>query len=327
MSSFSMDRLPVAGLLAFLLLLILSIEIGDATTGAPAEEYWKSALPNNTPMPASLSRLIRGRSSVNNGYDKSATKAQLRKACGIYNRYEKSATEEQMQRHHAAGVALFFLESDIQPGKKLTLHFMPAYVAGEKFLPRGEADAIPFSSDKIPEILSRFSLSPGSAEAAEVAETLRDCERPAAKGERKACATSLESMVDFAVSGLGTSHVRVTSTAVVAGGKEDSFQKQEYTVAGVKRASAAAGAQRLVVCHAEPYAYAVFSCHLARATRAYTVSVVGEDGTAAEAAAVCHTDTAGWNPKHLALQMLNVKPGTVPVCHFLPQNDVVWARS
>ncbi|KAB5513985.1 hypothetical protein DKX38_027891 [Salix brachista] len=28
--------------------------------------------------------------------------------------------------------------------------------------------------------------------------------------------------------------------------------------------------------------------------------------------------------KHLAFQVLNVKPGTVPVCHFLPQDHVVW---
>jgi hypothetical protein len=50
----------------------------------------------------------------------------------------------------------------------------------------------------------------------------------------------------------------------------------------------------------------------------------GADGTNAKAVAVCHTDTSAWNPKHLAFQVLNVKPGTVPVCHFLPQDHVVW---
>jgi len=157
-----------------------------------------------------------------------------------------------------------------------------------------------------------------------MAQTLRDCEAPAAKGEKKACATSLESMVDFATAGLGTSHVRAVSTVVA---RPDS-PKQEYTITGVKRSGAGADdGGRLVACHAEPYAYAVFACHQTRRTRAYSVSMLGRDGTAVDAVAVCHADTSGWNPKHVAFQVLNVKPGTVPVCHFLPQDHVVWTRS
>ncbi|KAM0834335.1 hypothetical protein ACQ4PT_063685 [Festuca glaucescens] len=57
--------------------------------------------------------------------------------------------------------------------------------AGEKFLPRSEADAIPFSSEKVPEILSRFSVEPDSAEAAEMAQTLRDCEATARQGREE----------------------------------------------------------------------------------------------------------------------------------------------
>uniref|UniRef100_A0ACD5VL95 Uncharacterized protein n=1 Tax=Avena sativa TaxID=4498 RepID=A0ACD5VL95_AVESA len=232
--------------------------------------------------------------------------------------YNYAATETQV--HDDPSAALFFQEKDLHAGKKLDVHFMATPGAGEKFLPRSEADAIPFSSEKVPEILSRFSVKPDSVEAAEMTQTLKECEATAAKGEKKSCATSLESMVDFATSSLGTSHVRAVSTVV---GKEGS-PKQEYTMTGVKRA---AGAEQLVACHAEPYAYAVFACHLTQATRAYTVSMVGRDGTAVEAVAVCHADTAGWNPKHVAFQVLKVKPGTVPVCHFLPQDHVVWTRS
>ncbi|EAZ13440.1 hypothetical protein OsJ_03360 [Oryza sativa Japonica Group] len=234
--------------------------------------------------------------------------------------YNYAATETQL--HDDPNVALFFLEKDLHPGKTMAVHFT-ATTAGEKFLPRSEADAMPFSSEKVPEILSRFSVKPGSVEAAEMAQTLRDCEAPPAQGKRKACATSLESMVDFATSSLGTSHVRAASTVV---GKEGS-PEQEYTVTAVKRAAAGGDQDQLVACHAEPYAYAVFACHLTRATRAYAVSMAGRDGTGVEAVAVCHADTAGWNPKHVAFQVLKVKPGTVPVCHFLPQDHVVWTRS
>ncbi|XP_040383853.1 BURP domain-containing protein 3 isoform X2 [Oryza brachyantha] len=232
--------------------------------------------------------------------------------------YNYAATET--QPHDDPNVALFFLEKDLHPGKTMTVHFTPT-TAGAKFLPQSEADTMPFSSEKVSEILSRFSVNPGSVEAAEMARTLRDCEAPAAKGEKKACATSLESMVDFATSSLGTSHVRAVSTVV---GKEGS-PEQEYTMTAVKRA--AAGGDTLVACHAEPYAYAVFACHRTQATRAYTVSMAGRDGTTVETVAVCHADTAGWNPKHIAFQVLKVKPGTVPVCHFLPQDHVVWTRS
>ncbi|KAM3298395.1 hypothetical protein ACQJBY_040056 [Aegilops geniculata] len=204
--------------------------------------------------------------------------------------------------------------------KKLTkvLHFMATSGAGERFLPRSEADAIPFSSSEVLQILIRFLVKPDSTNAAEMARTLHVCEALAAEGEKKWCATSLESMVDFATSSLGTSRVRAVSTVVA----KEGTPRQEYTLTGVKHA----GDDQLVVCHAEPYAYAVFACHLTKATRAYTMSMVGEDGTAVEAVAVCHADTAGWNPRHIAFQVLNVKPGTVPVCHLVPQDHVVWTR-
>ncbi|KAL6845099.1 hypothetical protein ACP4OV_024594 [Aristida adscensionis] len=236
--------------------------------------------------------------------------------------YMYAATETQL--HDDPRVALFFQEKDLHPGKTLTLQFTNT-TAGAKFLPRSEADAIPFSSDKVPEILTRFSVRPGSVDAAEMAQTLRDCEAPAAKGEKKACATSLESMVDFATSSLGTSRVRAVSTVVAREGSP----RQEYTMTGVKRGAPGAAADdgRLVACHAEPYAYAVFACHLTQRTRAYSVSMVGTDGTGVEAVAVCHADTSGWNPRHVAFQVLKVKPGTAPVCHFLPQDHVVWTRS
>ncbi|EES01424.1 hypothetical protein BDA96_03G309900 [Sorghum bicolor] len=236
--------------------------------------------------------------------------------------YLYAASETQL--HDDPSVALFFQEKDLQqPGKKVTVQFANTATAGAKFLPRSDAEAIPFSSEKVPEILSRFSVDPDSVEAAEMAQTLRDCEAPAAKGEKKACATSLESMVDFATTSLGTSHVRAVSTVVAKEGSP----KQEYTVTGVKPAAGTGHDGRLVACHAEPYAYAVFACHLTQQTRAYSVSMLGRDGTAVDAVAVCHADTSGWNPKHIAFQVLKVKPGTVPVCHFLPQDHVVWTRS
>jgi hypothetical protein len=229
--------------------------------------------------------------------------------------YQYAATETQI--HDDPNVALFFLEKDLQSGTKMNLHFTKN-ANTETFLPRQVSESIPFSSNKIPEILNRFSVKPGSMEADLMQNTIKECEETGIKGEEKYCATSLESMVDFSTSKLGK-RVQAVSTEV---GKETQMQK--YTIApGVKKMAG----DKSVVCHKQNYVYAVFYCHSTQTTRAYMVPLEGADGTRAKAVAVCHTDTSAWNPKHLAFQVLKVKPGTVPVCHFLPEDHIVWVSN
>uniref|UniRef100_A0A7N0TMI4 BURP domain-containing protein n=1 Tax=Kalanchoe fedtschenkoi TaxID=63787 RepID=A0A7N0TMI4_KALFE len=230
--------------------------------------------------------------------------------------YNYAASQDQMSDDRQTTV--FFLEKDLSPSTEMNLLFTKS-ANGATFLPRQVSDSLPFSSAKLSSILSQFSIAPGSVEAEEVKQTVSECEQPAAKGEEKYCATSLESIVDFATSKLGK-NVQAVSTEV---DRETPVQK--YTVLkGVKKIGGANG--EAVVCHKENYPYAVFYCHATSTTRAYVVPLVGADGTRAEATAVCHTDTASWNPKHLAFQVLNVKPGTLPVCHFLPEDHIVWTQ-
>lgn len=80
----------------------------------------------------------------------------------------------------------------------------------------------------------------------------------------------------------------------------------------------------LVACHGMKYAYAVFHCHMTTAA-AYTVSMAGADGMRVEALAACHTDAAAGVEE--AFKKLNVEPWSVPVCHFLPQDDLLWSRN
>lgn len=226
--------------------------------------------------------------------------------------YKYAATETQI--HDDPNVALFFLEKDMHPGSTMNLHF-PENTETSNLLPRQVAKNIPFSSKKMPEILSQFSVKPGSEEAEIMKNTIEECEEPQIQGEEKYCATSLESMVDFSTSKLGK-NVQAISTEV-----ENPTQMQQYKIeAGAKKM----GGDKSVACHKQNYAYAVFYCHETKTTRAYTVPLKGADGTKAKAVAVCHTDTSAWNPKHLAFQVLKVKPGTVPICHFLPQDHIVW---
>nr|UZQ19735.1 BURP domain protein RD22-2 [Gleditsia microphylla] len=226
--------------------------------------------------------------------------------------YKYAATQTQL--HAASRQSLFFLEKDLRPGTELHLRFTKSSNAAT-FLPRQVVKSIPFSSNKVQDILNRLSVKRGSEEAELMKNTIKECEETSIGGEEKYCATSLESMVDFSISKLGK-NVEAMSTEV-----EKKTQLQKYTVnPGGKKV----GGNKGIVCHKQNYPYAVFYCHYTESTRVYSVALNGDDGARVKAIAICHTDTSEWYPKHLAFQVLKVKPGTVPVCHFLPNDHVVW---
>ncbi|KAH7692141.1 BURP domain-containing protein [Dioscorea alata] len=216
--------------------------------------------------------------------------------------------------------ALFFLEKDLSPGSKFDLQFIKA-TSESFFISRSQANTIPFSSNKLPEILTHFQVEPGSVTAKAMKKTLVVCEGPAIEGESKLCSTSMESMVEFSMMSLGTRDVQVSSTTV-QGEKSDAEVKQTYRVDSVS--VRVMDEEKLVTCHPLPYVYTVFYCHAMVKSKTYKVSLEGNDKAKVEAVAVCHLDTAKWNPKHLAFQVLKVKPGGVPVCHFLPEGNVLW---
>ncbi|KAK1256748.1 BURP domain-containing protein 3 [Acorus gramineus] len=188
------------------------------------------------------------------------------------------------------------------------------------FLPLKEAKSIPFSTADLPNTLTRLSIKPKSNLALLMQETLQLCEAPPLKSEEKHCATSLESMVDFAVSKLGTNKgIRAMATVL----EDRKAAEKWYTVAGTAKEVSDAKTKTLN-CHPQTYAYLTYYCHSIAGTRTYVVPFIGDDGTKAEVLAVCHTDTSEWDPKYIAFQMLHVKPGTVPICHILVADTIVW---
>nr|XP_010917767.1 BURP domain-containing protein 6 [Elaeis guineensis] len=300
--SFSVQLLvssSMARFLVFLSFFLLAVEACHAAL--PADVYWNSVLPN-TPMPSAIHDMTRPGVFGDEKWDKTDT-ANIG--------WGKAVTEDQIQD---PSVTNYFFEKDLHPSANMTMHFIRT-ITGATLLPRQAADSIPFSSAKLPEILSRLSITPNSIEAKAMKKTLQDCEEPAIEGETKYCATSVEAMVDFSTSSLGTRDVQALSTAV----DREGTPKQVYSISKVQKQPFS----KVVICHGENYAYAVFYCHM-MSSEAYKVSMVGKDGTKVEAVAVCHTDTAGFNPKHFAFKVLNVKPGTVPICHLIPQGDIVW---
>ncbi|KAB5511766.1 hypothetical protein DKX38_028794 [Salix brachista] len=195
-------------------------------------------------------------------------------------------------------------------GKRMSIRFANS---GTKvsFLPRLVAESIPFSSDKIPEILKYFALEINSKEARVIRDEIGGCEDPNMEGEEKFCATSLESLIDFSVERLGR-NVRVLST--------DAGKKQEYTVSARARMI---GDDKAAVCHKMRYPYAVHYCHVIADTEVYEVPLVGADGTKLKAVTVCHLNTSAWSPDHMAFKVLKIKPGPA-VCHFLDSDTLIW---
>ncbi|MED6167519.1 hypothetical protein PIB30_003491 [Stylosanthes scabra] len=210
----------------------------------------------------------------------------------------------------------FFFEHDLLPGKKVMLKSINP--SDEfSFLPDKIAKTVPFSSNRLQEILKRLNIEADSTDAKSMKKTLTYCENSATRGEDKYCATSLESLLDFAVSKLGK-NIRLFSTEFER--KAQDWQSS-VAVEGAKKIG-----EKTMLCHKMNYPYAVFLCHKID-TRTYSVPLVASnDGTNVKALAVCHTDTSEWAPNHVAFKMLNTKPGKDPICHFLPTDTVIWVQ-
>jgi hypothetical protein len=136
------------------------------------------------------------------------------------------------------------------------------------------------------------------------------CATPSAIGEDKYCAPSLKLMMDFAISKLGK-NIKVISSSFAQ-------NQDQYVVEEVKKIG-----DKVVMCHRLNFNKVVFYCHEVNATTTYIVPLVAFDGTKAKALTICHHDTRGMDPKVLH-QVLKVKPGTIPICHFIGNKAVAW---
>lgn len=211
---------------------------------------------------------------------------------------------------------LAFLEDMLIPGSTITPYLLPA-TSRAPLLHREVADSIPMSTKNFIDILKMFA--PASLSMADdIWSTLDVCEQPLTlKGEKRACATSIESMVKFAMSVLGTHDVQAFSSDVPAEG----VASRRYKVAAARTLT---DSTDTMICHGATFPYAVFYCHAVNPTRVYTVTLKSEDGGAhkMEALAVCHLDTSQFDPKKMPQ---HVKPGDAAVCHFISRDSVLWA--
>ncbi|KAJ4981029.1 hypothetical protein NE237_031866 [Protea cynaroides] len=227
---------------------------------------------------------------------------------------------------------IFFRTDDLKFGRKMQLYFPNPPTS--HFISREEADSIPFSLSKLSNILQIFSISRGSPEAEGIENTLRHCESKPVAGETQFCPTSLESMLDFVKSFLGSSSSSTSSSSSVSFNVLSTKIYRSPSQVGILENYTIVEepieiwVRKQVGCHPLAFPYAVFYCHQTRDTTVYKLSMIGESsGEKVEAVAVCHRDTADWNPNLVAFQVLGIKPGTEPVCHIFPLGNLLWISS
>ncbi|KAK8938864.1 BURP domain-containing protein 3 [Platanthera zijinensis] len=311
-----MDSKLSLSFFAFLLLVVTissSVQASDQLQEltSPIQTYWRSVFPQ-TPIPSTIEQLLHPAAETEN------YSFQVEKAPTLFISYKTAATENQIQNDRNA--QLFFLKRSITPGTKLALD-LTGISSAPPFLSLKDSMAAPFSSGKLSEILGLFGIQRGSLEAAAVRRALAECEEPPLSGESKRCVTSVESMLDFVEAELGGGDIRIVETAVAGGGIVPG--RQEYVVgpAGPRLLRAEA----VVSCHSEPYPRAMYYCHTTKHIQTYKVYLLGSDGVVVDAVMTCHTNTAAWNPGYIGFRMLKVKPGTEPICHFMPQGNLIFA--
>ena len=225
----------------------------------------------------------------------------------------------------------FFLQSQLRVGTAMTVSSESAATV-PPILPRNVAEKVPFSN--LADVLAAFHISPSSAEATTVGDTLSLCGAPPSlAGEQKACATSLEDTVESAthmlVVGSSVRHGVVylwAASSAAAVPPAAHHHQQQYVVQAVTSLDG----DRHVGCHAMPFPYAVYYCHMTgRPSKAYAVllrSVTGGSSAPVTKAAICHLDTSNWDPAHPAFEMLHTRPGGEPVCHFMSYASLLFGE-
>ncbi|KAH6807574.1 polygalacturonase 2 [Perilla frutescens var. frutescens] len=239
--------------------------------------------------------------------------------------YTKAGSSEDDSKRGSAknGVeeGKFFRESMLQQGRVMRMPKIEDWMPKRSFLPRAIVSKLPFSSSSMDEVKRTFNAKDNSTVEQLLANALGECERAPSPGESKRCVGSIEDMIDFAVSVLG-SNVVVRTTENVKGSKEDVMIGEVKGVNGGRVTKA-------VSCHQSLYPYLLYYCHSVPKVRVYEADILRlETNTKINrGTAICHLDTSTWSPRHAAFLALGFAPGQIEVCHWIFQNDMNWTTA
>ncbi|GFP85225.1 probable polygalacturonase non-catalytic subunit jp630 [Phtheirospermum japonicum] len=184
-------------------------------------------------------------------------------------------------------------------------------------------ESLPYRAFISPQIASKISLTtkglaqifPESPKDA-IDTTLSYCNAASIKGEIKTCPKSLEEMISFSKTALGTKKLLSLYSESTTG------SGQELTIKKVKKFDV----EKIVACHEMFLPFATYFCHSLPSSRIYSVDFV-EPRTKAPVntvVAICHMDTSPWPANHVAFEILKFGPGQGEACHWLNQIDLAW---
>ncbi|GLJ09900.1 hypothetical protein SUGI_0117950 [Cryptomeria japonica] len=162
------------------------------------------------------------------------------------------------------------------------------------FLPSELSEMMPpFSSANVSQILNLLNIPSESNMSRSMESTLEMCEGRGEEGEVKRCSTSVEGMVEFVVSRLGSDVDLLTDTSVVGSG-------QRVTVTKASKRENFVGGKPPVTCHNFMFPYGVSYCHSINGSEVFDLQlevVQDKEKITRNATALCHylSDGAGAN--------------------------------
>eukprot|EP01018_Ginkgo_biloba_P028314 Gb_06614 [translate_table: standard] len=206
-----------------------------------------------------------------------------------------------------ARLHIFFPAKELKEGGEITLPDLHSPIPWKSFLPRNLAEMLPFSIPKFPEILRLFDIGEGSNMSLNMMNTLNVCEGRAQEGEVGKCSSSIENMIEFVLSSLGSDVELLFHPTTVGSGMKAKVRKvvgREY-VRG----------KPAVACHNFVFPYGVYYCHSIKGTRAFAMELEVLHGKnkmgTYNGTALCHHFSNG-----TAQEIVN--------CHLIYGQTLLW---
>ncbi|KAM7487313.1 hypothetical protein LguiB_024797 [Lonicera macranthoides] len=215
----------------------------------------------------------------------------------------------------------FFRDEMLKAGVVIHMPDIRDKMPKRSFLPRVISSILPFSTLRISEMKKIFLAGDNSTMAGMLIETLTECERAPAREETKRCVSSVEDMIDFAISVLG-GNVVVRTTENTEGSKQNVMIGEVKGINGGKVTKA-------VSCHQSLFPYLIYYCHSVPKVRVYEADLLDPKSKTMinHGVAICHVDTSAWSASHGAFVALGSGPGKIEVCHWIFENDMNWAMA
>ncbi|XP_019181809.1 PREDICTED: BURP domain-containing protein 16-like [Ipomoea nil] len=210
----------------------------------------------------------------------------------------------------------FFRLLVLKKGHKVTMpSHLDSQLPNRSFLPPEIARNIPLNASELQRIFPTAFSIPLTKAAMD--KSLGYCNAPAVKGERGSCLKTLEDMIQFSRENLGGKHLAALTSDYTKG-----MGNQVVMIGNVKPYKT----NKIIACHEIFFPFATYYCYKLPSTRIYDVDVANPKkmGTMNKFLVICHMDTSGWTPKHVAFKLLKLSPGKGEVCHWITQMDLIW---